>query len=60
MDIDKNPPRPSKIDQLVDEAKTELKRLGIETEGKRSDEILNMAREARIKAGRQARVADES
>jgi len=60
MDIDKNHPRPSKIDQLVDEAKTELKRLGIETEGKRSDEILNMAREARIKAGRQARVADES
>ncbi len=60
MDIDKNHPRPSKIDLLVDEAKTKLKRLGIETEGKRSDEILNMAREARIKAGRQARVAEES
>ena len=28
-----------KIDQLVDDAKTELKRVGIETEGKRSDEI---------------------
>ena len=60
MDIDKNHPLPSKIDRLVDEAKTELKRLGIETQGKRSDEILNMAREARIKADRQTRVAEES
>jgi hypothetical protein len=38
-----------KIDQLVDDAKTELKRVGIETEGKRSDEILKMAREERNK-----------
>ena len=36
-----------KIDQLVADAKSELKRLGIETEGKRSDELLNMAREQR-------------
>jgi len=43
----------------VDDAKTELSRLGIKTEGKRSDEILKMAREARNKAGRQARVTDE-
>ena len=47
MDIKKNHPPPSKIDQLVDDAKTELKRVGIETEGKRSDEILKMAREER-------------
>jgi hypothetical protein len=39
----------TKIDQLVDDAKTELKRVGIETEGKRSDEILRMAREERNK-----------
>jgi hypothetical protein len=38
-----------KIDQLVDDAKAELKRVGIETEGKRSDEILKMAREERNK-----------
>ena len=38
---------PPKIDQLVAEAKKELKRLGIDTEGKRSDELLNMAREQR-------------
>lgn len=36
-----------KIAQLVAEARTELKRLGIDTEGKRSDELLNMAREQR-------------
>ena len=60
MDTEKNHPLPSKIDQLVDDAKTELNRVGIETEGKRSDEILKMAREARNKAGRQARVAEES
>jgi hypothetical protein len=36
-----------KIDQLVADAKVELKRLGIDTEGKRSDEILNMMREQR-------------
>ena len=58
MDTEKNHPLPSKIDQLVDDAKTELNRVGIETEGKRSDEILKMAREARNKAGRQARVTD--
>jgi hypothetical protein len=37
----------SKIAQLVADARTELKRLGIDTEGKRSDELLNMARELR-------------
>jgi len=36
-----------KIGQLVEGAKAELKRVGIDTEGKRSDEILNMAREER-------------
>jgi hypothetical protein len=36
-----------KIGQLVEDAKAELKRVGIDTEGKRSDEILNMAREDR-------------
>jgi hypothetical protein len=41
---------PPKIDQLVAEAKKELKRLGIDTEGKRTDELLNMAREQRHKA----------
>jgi len=50
MDTKTNPRFPlPKIDQLVDDAKTELKRVGIETEGKRSDEILKMAREARNK-----------
>jgi hypothetical protein len=39
----------TKIDQLVDDAKTELKRIGVKTEGKRSDEILKMAREERNK-----------
>jgi hypothetical protein len=39
---------PPKIDQLVAEAKAELKRLGIDTEGKRPDQLLTMAREARI------------
>lgn len=38
---------PPKIAQLVAEARTELKRLGIDTEGKRSDELLNMVREQR-------------
>jgi hypothetical protein len=55
MDTKTNPRLPlPKIDQLVDDAKTELKRVGIETEGKRSDEILKMAREERNKP----RVAD--
>jgi hypothetical protein len=50
MDTKKNPNlQMPKIDQLVDDAKTELKRVGIETEGKRSDEILKMAREERNK-----------
>ena len=50
MDTKKNRNLPlPKIDQLVDDAKTELKRAGIETEGKRSDEILKMAREERNK-----------
>jgi hypothetical protein len=49
MDIKKNHFPLSKIDQLVENAKKELKRAGIETEGKRSDEILKMAREERNK-----------
>ena len=36
-----------KIAQLVADARIELKLLGIYTEGKRSDELLNMAREQR-------------
>jgi hypothetical protein len=36
-----------KIAQRVADAKTELKRVGIDTDGKRSDEILKMAREER-------------
>jgi hypothetical protein len=39
-------PQP-KMAQLVADAKTELKRLGIDTEGKRPDQLLNMAREQR-------------
>jgi hypothetical protein len=39
-----------KVAQLVADARTELKRLGIATEGKRSDELLNMAREQRNKS----------
>jgi hypothetical protein len=42
--MDKAPP---KIVQLVADAKAELKRLGIDIEGKRSDELLNMARQER-------------
>jgi len=38
---------PPKIAQLVADARAELTRLGIDTEGKRSDELLNMAREQR-------------
>jgi len=38
-----------KIDQLVADARNELQRLGIETEGKRSDELFNMVREQRNK-----------
>jgi hypothetical protein len=38
---------PTKIEQLVAEAKAELARLGINTEGKRPDELLTMAREQR-------------
>jgi hypothetical protein len=49
MDTKTNHPLPSKIDRLVDDAKTELNRVGIETEGKRSDEILKMARDERNK-----------
>jgi hypothetical protein len=41
-----------KIAQLVADARTELKRLGIDTEGKRSDELLNMVREQRNNAAR--------
>ena len=45
----KTPVTLTKIEQLVNDAKTALKRAGIETEGKRSDEILKMAREERNK-----------
>ena len=41
-----------KIAQLVAEARAELTRLGIETAGKRSDELLNMAREQRNNSAR--------
>jgi|KBSMisStaDraftv2_1062788.scaffolds.fasta_scaffold53976_3 hypothetical protein len=37
----------TKIARLVADARTELRRLGIATEGKRSDELLMMAREQR-------------
>jgi hypothetical protein len=48
MDTKDIPRRPlPKIGQLVDDAKIELKRVGIDTEGKRPDEILKMAREER-------------
>ena len=46
----KEAPALSKIDQLVADARTELKRLGTDVEGKRSDELLNTAREARNKS----------
>jgi len=36
----------SKIEQLVADARVELKHLGIATEGKRTDELLNMVSEA--------------
>jgi hypothetical protein len=48
MTLDDNSRLPlPKIGLLVEGAKAELKRVGIDTEGKRSDEILNMAREER-------------
>jgi hypothetical protein len=47
IDVMDGPTR--KIDQLVSDARIELKRLGIETGGKRSDELLKMAREQRNK-----------
>jgi hypothetical protein len=37
----------TKIEQLVADARIELKDLGIDTAGKRSDQLLNMVREAR-------------
>ena len=37
----------SKMDQLVADTRAELISLGIDTDGKRSDEILKMAREER-------------
>ena len=37
-----------KIAQLVADARIALKLLGIDTDGKRPDELLNMAREERI------------
>ena len=38
-----------KIAQRVADARSELKRVGIDTDGKRPDEILEMAREQRNK-----------
>jgi hypothetical protein len=46
---------PPKIAQLIAEARAELTRLGIETDGKRSDELLNMAREQRNNSARPQR-----
>jgi hypothetical protein len=43
---------PPKIAQLVADARAELKRLGIDTEGKRSDQLLNMVREQRNNSAR--------
>jgi hypothetical protein len=45
--MDTDPPKIPKIDVLVAEAKAELERLGIVTEDKRPDELLNMARQQR-------------
>jgi len=39
----------SKIDQLVADATTALRRLGINIDGKRPDQLLTMAREERNK-----------
>ena len=50
MAISNIPQRPlSKIGQLVADATAELQRRGIETDGKRPEEILKMAREERNK-----------
>jgi len=49
-----------KIGLLVEDAKAELKRVGIDTEGKRSDEILNMAREERNRRVKRATATDSS
>ena len=43
--VAQNPP--NKIAQLVAEARAELIRLGVDTEGKRSEDLLRMAREER-------------
>jgi hypothetical protein len=40
-------PPPTKIAQLVAEARAELTRLGVDIEGKRSEDLLRMAREER-------------
>jgi hypothetical protein len=45
--MDTDPPKIPKIDVLVAEAKAELERLGIDIEGKRSDELLAMMRQQR-------------
>ena len=48
MTVDDSSKLPSpKMGLLVEDAKAELKRVGIDTEGKRYDEILTMAREER-------------
>jgi hypothetical protein len=49
----------SKIAQLVADARTELKRFGIDTEGKRPDQLLKMAREERNNR-RSARLVEQS
>lgn len=51
MNVNRDPTKRSliKIDQLVADATTELKRLGIIIDGKRPDQLLTMAREERNK-----------
>ena len=51
MNVNRDPTKRSliKIDQLVADATTELRRLGINIDGKRPDQLLTMAREERNK-----------
>ena len=51
MNVNRVPTKRSltKIDQPVADATTELRRLGINIDGKRPDQLLNMAREERNK-----------
>ena len=51
MNVNRDPTKRSliKIDQPVADATTELRRLGINIDGKRPDQLLTMAREERNK-----------